>query len=321
MMGIVAEIIGPELIDGIAHAFSGWAVFMLSLFIVLLEMKLLQKVRIHPCDRPSRTADRTAGKDTVNAVSESNASPDNKVLMDASRENPAVSAIIGHQASSGYAGRHWKFVAAVLMLISTLALSVGFDTRETVPIRQSLEQFPSQIGEWHGTHFTMDSEMLSELQLSDYAMMEYTRPDKQSGQLYIAYYASQRKGQSCHSPATCLPGTGWVFEQSGILTLKTPNYGEGFLTISRAFIQKLGDKQLVYYWFPQRGRILTNLFELKLYTFWDIFALHRSDGALVRLITRVSDSERVEDADKRMQEVTGLVVPLLDQFVPGKNIN
>ena len=40
-----------------------------------------------------------------------------------------------------------------------------------------------------------------------------------------------------------------------------------FLTL---YLRKKGDyKQLSYYWFPQRGRILINAYQLKIFAFWD----------------------------------------------------
>ena len=325
LMGVVAESGGPDLMAGFAHAFSGWVVFMAALIIVLLEMIVLQKVGINSFRRTTRTAGCSAGIDAANpganSLRQSEALSSDRVRVKSVQGCSAGSSRAGGEASGRSAGGHSRFGGAVFLLACTLILSLSFDTRETVAIRQPLRLFPSQIGEWQGKPLAIDSEILSELHLSDYTLMEYACRDKQPVQLYIAYYASQRGGQSCHSPATCLPGTGWVFEQSGLQSLKAPNHAEGFLEVSRAFIQKLGDRQLVYYWFPQRGRVLTNLYELKLYTFWDILTQRRSDGALVRLITRVSGSERVEDADRRMQDFAGVILPLIDQFVPGKSLD
>ena len=55
---------------------------------------------------------------------------------------------------------------------------------------------------------------------------------------------------------------------------------------------------MVYYWFPQRGRILTNAYELKLYAFWDALTRQRTDGALVRLITPVYEGEKLGPGGK-----------------------
>ena len=88
------------------------------------------------------------------------------------------------------------------------------------------------------------------------------------------------------------------------------------MTVSRAVMQ-LGElKQLVYYWYPKGGRVLTNAYQLKLYTFWDAITRQRTDGALVRLITPVYETEELKDAEERLQTFTRDIGPVLAQFVP-----
>ena len=86
--------------------------------------------------------------------------------------------------------------------------------------------------------------------------------------------------------------------------------------MTRAFMEKSGYRQLSYFWFPARGRILTNAYEMKLYTFWDSLTRQRTDGALVRVITPVLQGEQVEDAERRLQEFTKQIVPVLEEFIP-----
>ena len=43
---------------------------------------------------------------------------------------------------------------------------------------------------------------LDSLHLSDYLLVDYRNPEGKSVNLYVAYYASQLKGESIHSPAT-----------------------------------------------------------------------------------------------------------------------
>ena len=82
---------------------------------------------------------------------------------------------------------------------------------------------------------------------------------------------------------------------------------------------KMNARQLVYYWFPQRGRILHSLFELKFFAFWDALTRQRTDGALIRLITPLSELEPAEQADQRLQQFTREVLPLLAEYIPGKD--
>ena len=126
---------------------------------------------------------------------------------------------------------------------------------------------------------------------------------------------SQRKGKSIHSPETCLPGSGWVFRQAGRAQVSLAESSRS-ITVNRAIMEKSGFRQLSYFWFPARGRILTNAWEMKLYTFWDALTRQRTDGALVRVITPVLQGEQVEEAEARLQGFTREIVPVLDEFIP-----
>ena len=148
--------------------------------------------------------------------------------------------------------------------------------------------------------------------------IEYLNPAGQSVNLYVAYYESQRKGESIHSPGSCLPGSGWLFDEAGSVTLQPPGPDARPLKVNRAFMQKLDRKQLSYYWFPQRGRNLTNAYQLKWYVFWDALTMQRTDGALVRLITPVYPVESPKKADERLTRFTWMVVPLLETYLPGR---
>jgi exosortase D (VPLPA-CTERM-specific) len=292
---------GQQWSEGIAHDFSGWLVFMVSLSLIVGEMKLLEKIGVP-----------VAGGKAPGAAG----------LGASEVPGPSRPATFGfrRKARGRSSGRYPGFFAAVFLLSATLAVSMGLDTRPHIPLSRPLKMIPWTLGRWRGAPVAMEPAVIDQLHPSDFTTRCYTCPGQQPVELFVAYYASQSKGKSCHSPASCIPGNGWVFEESGTQTLQTPGYGKGATRLSRAFIEKMGDKRLVYYWFPQRGRILTSLLQLKLYAFWDTIMENRSDGAMVRLITPVSASERVEHADKRLEEFTRLILPILDRFVPGRKI-
>ncbi|MDR3553305.1 MAG: VPLPA-CTERM-specific exosortase XrtD [Syntrophobacteraceae bacterium] len=297
LMGIA----GQQWSEGIAHDFSGWLVFMASLSLIVGEMKLLEKMGVPVA----------GGKDPDAGGFEAPKVPE---------PSRYATFVFRRKARGRSCTTLLRFFAAALLLGATLTVSMGLDTRAHIPLSRPLGMFPWTIGQWRGTPVAMEPALIDQLHPSDFTRRCYTSPGKQPVELFVAYYASQSKGKSCHSPASCIPGNGWVFEESGTPTLQTPGYGKGATRLSRAFIEKMGDKRLVYYWFPQRGRILTSLLQLKLYAFWDTILEKRSDGAMVRLITPVSASERVEHADKRLEEFTRLILPILDRFVPGRKM-
>ena len=72
-----------------------------------------------------------------------------------------------------------------------------------------------------------------------------------------------------HSPRACLPGGGWQIETFGEHQVPNVRPDGSALRVNRAVISMGEQRQLVYYWFAQRGRNLTNEYLVKWYIFWD----------------------------------------------------
>ena len=113
-----------------------------------------------------------------------------------------------------------------------------------------------------------------------------------------------------------MPGGGWQITsltQHEIDGLETP---AGKLRVNRTVIQMGEHKQLVYYWFQQRGRNITNEYMVKWYIFWDALTRNRTDGALVRLTMPVPANLDLAEADKQLGGFVKLIYPLLGAYVP-----
>lgn len=167
----------------------------------------------------------------------------------------------------------------------------------------------------------MAKEIIDELDLSEYVIANYQNPSEKKVNFYVAYYESQSKGKSIHSPATCLPGSGWSFDRSGTMKITDVPGNNPTLEVNRAVIAFGRNRQLSYYWFPARGRLLNNVYQLKIFNFWDALTRQRTDGALVRLITKVYEDEMLEDAEKRLQNFVRDFAPILEEYIPGKDLS
>ena len=86
--------------------------------------------------------------------------------------------------------------------------------------------------------------------------------------------------------------------------------------MNRAVIQKGLSKQLVYYWFEQRGKRMTNDYVVKVSVVWDSLTMGRSDGALVRFVTPIEVGETEAAAEARMQRFMAVLLGQLPRFVP-----
>jgi EpsI family protein len=81
-------------------------------------------------------------------------------------------------------------------------------------------------------------------------------------------------------------------------------------------IEQGGHKQLVYYWFRERDRRLTNEYVVRWYLFWDALTRNRTDGALVRLTIPVVDGYSQADLDAKLTRFATLTETELNRYVP-----
>jgi EpsI family protein len=184
---------------------------------------------------------------------------------------------------------------------------------EVAPPRSWFVDFPKSVGEWEGRPGRIEDQYLDVLKLDDYLMIDYAR-GRELVNFYVAYYASQRQGESVHSPRACIPGGGWRI--TDFSEIEIPLGDAGSLPTNRAVIQLGEERQLVYYWFKQRERLLTDEYLVKWYVFFDSLTRHRTDGALVRLITPLTPGEPIASADKRLQDFARDTDSILTAYVP-----
>jgi exosortase D (VPLPA-CTERM-specific) len=301
LTAVLYQSIGPAAAEGFFHDFSGWVIFMVSFGVLLVEIWILGKILPGP--------DESFFKKTAveSAVGEN--SDRSEKGGPASETNDSRAFLTQPQ-----------FIIAAAVLAITVAVHSVVDFREKQPSSRPFSQFPVVVGGWEGKRQGIDQQILNVLQCSDYTNINYSKIDGQAVNLYVSYYESQRKGRSIHSPETCLPGSGWLFKQAGTVTIPLSGKTSSSLTVMRALMEKGDTRNLVYFWFNQRGRILTNAYEMKFYNLYDALIKKRTDGALVRIITPIASSEKIDDADKRLRLFLKDIIPTLDEFIPGQAV-
>jgi EpsI family protein len=187
---------------------------------------------------------------------------------------------------------------------------------EIFPSRAAFAEFPMRLGGWRGHRDSLDGIYLAQLKLDDYLLADFTDSSGRAASLYMAYYDSQRKGEAVHSPRSCLPGGGWQMREFGTRTLPGVSLNGRPLEVNRAVVEMGNARELVYYWFQQRGRSQTSEFAVKWDLFVDALTRHRTDGALVRLITALPPGVSEEAGDERLTALAAGVAPGLTRFVP-----
>ena len=134
----------------------------------------------------------------------------------------------------------------------------------------------------------IDQDTRNILKADDLMSRFYTSPEG-GAELFIAYFKTQRQGQSPHSPKNCLPGSGWqtVRKKRGASTFR---WRAARININRYVVIKGEAQSVVYYWYQSQGRVIADEFAAKFYLVSDSIRHHRSDTALVRVVVPIRGS-------------------------------
>lgn len=214
-------------------------------------------------------------------------------------------------------------LARVLMLtgcLSACSLGLALASRsEPVPPRQALALFPLQLGEWKGgANVPFEPKVMQVLRLDDFLNREYRDTGGRPMALYVGYYATQRTGETAHSPLNCLPGNGWEPVKIGTLDLQVDQAGRArSIRISRYVVQKGIDRQIVLFWYQSHGRVMYNEYATKLFLMADAVRLNRTDGAIVRVVAPLNRTRPDEAlAEERALSFVRTVFPHLNEYLP-----
>ena len=210
---------------------------------------------------------------------------------------------------------HWRFLLAALLLTGTALLLQARSGTEIIPPRPSLSSFPRNLQGWDSIDRSLDKDVLDKLGPGDFLVRDYfDSSSNQSVSLYIAYFPSQKAGDTIHSPKNCLPGAGWAPIQAGRITVDVP--GHAAFAANRFVIAQGDQRQLVLYWYWAHDRAVAGEYAAKFYLVTDSIKMHRSDGSLIRLSTPLGPDQDVESAERLLLSFAGNLVPLINTYVP-----
>lgn len=295
--GVLAHYWGTEAAQGFYHTFEGWLIFLVAFVFLLLAGFALSKL----------------GRDQAG-------SGQHHTLTVPSAQTFAL-----QQKPIGMA---IGFLCCALLVVHSLSQG------ELIPKKAPLAHFPLTIaGYWEGKELGLEEDVLKVLRLTEYIMRVYvpnpapvgkaqpvSLPERSPGSglpaegpvwLYVGYYASQRTGATYHSPKNCLPGAGWQFVESTEMAVPVSNRS---LLVNQVTIQKGLDRQVIVYWYHDRGRVIASEYWAKAYLVWDAATKRRSDGALVRISVPVTTTVEAAQAQARLFLQDSW--PLIVDFMP-----
>ena len=206
-------------------------------------------------------------------------------------------------------------VVAVCLIAASGVIARASRVEPTRSLRP-LSGFPMTLEGWRGRmNEPLDAEVLRVLAVDDYVNRTYSSRSGMAG-LYVGYYASQREGDTIHSPLNCLPGSGW--EPLSRERVAIDVGGAQPVVVNQLLIQKGLDRQAVLYWYQSHGRVVASEYWGRAYLALDALRLNRTDGAIVRIVVPVrgDDADAGAAAQRIAREFARVVFPVVTGYLP-----
>lgn len=288
VIGVLVNSYGISHAEGFLHFFEGWVIFGACIALLFLTAVLLQRLTPSPLSL----------RDTIDMDFEGLGTEAKRILAIAPSREIIVASLAG------------------LAITAAFVLTPAPD--RVVPDRDRFSLFPRSIGEWNSYTIPLEPEVEEVLGASDYINAVFTKPGQNDSYVnfFAAYYDKQTEGSGIHSPEVCLPVGGWEVFSLDPTPVTIPDTVYGSFTLNRAVIEKGLSRQLVYYWFEQRGERMTNDYLAKAKVVYDSLTIGRTDGALVRFVTPISANETEAEADARLQGFMAELLLRLPRYIP-----
>src|SRR6185436_7630458 len=146
-----------------------------------------------------------------------------------------------------------RIVLVTITLVLSFGLRMWLSGAPATPDRENLAGFPKQAGSWTMIKEDLISDSVSGvLEADDYVVRTYRGEKGQRVDLFVAYYKTQKAGESMHSPMNCFPGSGWQILKADEIAL-WPNDPAHPTMINRYIVERNGEKALVLYWYQANG--------------------------------------------------------------------
>lgn len=282
---ILSQWASPRIAEGFFHGFSGWLVFLGS-FALLMAFSFTLKT-IPPKDVKGQNEYHT----------DSNPS---KLL---------------HKRQGRSNSLHFIITIVLLCLLFMASLSTSVMPR--IDLTHGIGAFPVEIGRWKGVSQPVDPEIVQKSGAEESFQAAYRNDKNEVVSLYIGYRGTPfMEGEEFfHSPTVCLPAGGWnVLEQD---TYAVPNASPDYkeFTVRKMLVEKLGQRQLLYFWFQTNHKIAHIIFQNRFHLAMHALKRENTYDLTVHVYTPVIDKGDLTTAQERLDTFVRDLEPAMVGFL------
>ncbi len=284
--GFLAQRYNLRVAEGFFHGFSGWLIFVFALALLLVLYAILRML-------PPRG--RTVNKRIVSFEGQTE------------RLNSANNTL--------------AVIIASVFLLAVGILSYATASLPPVRIQNGFNQFPLKINGWRGRVENIDPKIIQLSGAEEAFNAIYRSNTGDFVSLFIGYRASPftESENFFHSPNVCLPSLGWV-------TLAITNHqisevpGFDSIVVRKMLIEKMGYRQLVYYWFQTKNRVSSNVHMNRLHLTFHALRRDNTHDLFIRPITPLGPNEAADEASERLDQFVRDMMDSLIDFMTAKKL-
>jgi EpsI family protein len=185
------------------------------------------------------------------------------------------------------------FTATVVLLAGTIIVSGVTERRIPETLAVPLSGIEPEISGWKvAGEQKLSAGVLSRLIPTEYLSRTYRKGSSELD-LFIAFYAQQRAGESMHSPKHCLPGAGWEIWRHD--SEWVPVDGTR-LKVNKYSVENMGGRMLMFYWYQSKDRVFANEYLGKFLLARDTLLTGRTGGSIVRIMLADTPQGHAEGA-------------------------
>ncbi len=289
--GILVQQFGIEWLEGFTHFFEGWIIFMFSILILIgaaWVMLLLNPRKMRLTEALDLELDGIL--------------PQIKRLQFV-RPFPAL-------------------ITATLVMVAASAVLPSLPQRGVIaPDRVPFTLFPKTLGGWSqfGAEQRFSPDVERGLSADDYHAVQFSRaPDEPRLDFFSAWYRDLSEDGVQHTPEICLPGAGWEIAEVKRVDLSGDLGLDNAFRVNRVILQKGEERMLVYYWFTHMGRAIPSNAGAKISVLTRGVFASRLDGAILRIISPISEDHPEAEAEALMLDLLRSTLPHMPRFIPGE---
>lgn len=213
-------------------------------------------------------------------------------------------------------GRHALILSVVLLLQAGVFYAVSLRD-EDVPTIAPLSVFPESLGGFHLYQtLTIDQATQDILRADDTLDRTYTDPaNSRLVELFVAYFKTQRLGQSPHSPKNCLPGSGWEPISADRPAIQVPGWPTP-IVVNHYVVERGDARSVSLYWYQSHNRVVASEYSAKFWLVADALRYHRSDTSLVRITVPLVREDDLDRATELAVQFARTIFPQLLNQMP-----